>query len=133
MQRRVLLRLGIGAGAAGALGVGAPGRAQGVPAGALPLQLLRTGDIGALLSVEIALGGRPTRWLIDSGATTALIAPALAAALGLQRLAPVRVATAGGVQTRDRFALPPLPLLGAAGAGSPAVAVDLDAVLGEAG
>jgi hypothetical protein len=104
-----------------------------VPAGALPLQLLRTGDIGALLSVEIALGGRPTRWLIDSGATTALIAPALAAALGLQRLAPVRVATAGGVQTRDRFALPPLPLLGAAGAGSPAVAVDLDAVLGEAG
>lgn len=133
MQRRDLLRLGIGASAAGALGVGAPGRAQGVPAGALPLQLLRTGDIGALLSVEIALGGRPTRWLIDSGATTALIAPALAAALGLQRLAPVRVATAGGVQTRDRFALPPLPLLGAAGAGSPAVAVDLDAVLGEAG
>ena len=133
MQRRDLLRLGIGASAAGALGVGAPGLAQGVPAGALPLQLLRTGDIGALLSVEIALGGRPTRWLIDSGATTALIAPALAAALGLQRLAPVRVATAGGVQTRDRFALPPLPLLGAAGAGSPAVAVDLDAVLGEAG
>lgn len=133
MQRRVLLRLGIGASAVGALGVGAHGRAQGVPAGALPLQLLRTGDIGALLSVEIALGGRPTRWLIDSGATTALIAPALAATLGLQRLAPVRVATAGGVQTRDRFALPQLPLLGAAGAGSPAVAVDLDAVLGEAG
>ena len=133
MQRRVLLRLGIGASAVGALGVGAHGRAQGVPAGALPLQLLRTGDIGGLPAVEIALDGRPTRWLVDSGATTALIAPALAAALGLARLAPVRVATAGGVQTRERFALPDLPVLGAAGAGSPAVAVDLDSVFGDAG
>lgn len=133
MQRRAVLRLGLGAAAAGALGKSAVCHAQGVQSGLLPLQLLRTGDIGGLPVVEIALGGRPTRWLVDSGATTALIAPALAATLGLSRLPPVRVATAGGAQTRERFALPDLPVLGAPGAGSPAVAVDLDAVLGEAG
>lgn len=97
MRRRGLLMLGLGA----ALGTPMPrARAQG-PA-VLPLQLLRTGDIGGLPWVELPLGGRATRWLVDSGASIALIAPALAQALKLERRADLRVAGAGGVQRRPR-------------------------------
>lgn len=95
--------------------------------------LLRTGDIGGLPWVALELGGRPTRWLIDSGASTALVAPALAAHLQLERLGSVRVATAGGTQTAERVRLPPLPLLAPPASETTALVLDLAALLGPAG
>jgi len=131
MRRRRVLLLGGGVGVSAALGTPMPrARAQG-PA-VLPLQLLRTGDIGGLPWVELPLGGRATRWLVDSGASIALIAPALAQALKLERRADLRVAGAGGVQRLPRFALPPLPLPTAA-ARAEAAALDLASLLGPAG
>lgn len=131
MRRRRVLMLGGGVGVSAALGTPMPrARAQG-PA-ALPLQLLRTGDIGGLPWVELPLGGRATRWLVDSGASIALIAPALAQALKLERRADLRVAGAGGMQRLPRFALPPLPLPIAA-ARAEAAALDLASLLGPVG
>ena len=132
MQRRTALKL-----VAGACGIGcgavARARAAVLPdAGTTALHLLRTGDIGGLPAIDIVLDGRPTRWLVDSGATTALVSPALAARLALPRLSPARVATVGGVQTLDRYRLPALPVLGLR-EGPSVVAMDLEPVLGAAG
>jgi predicted aspartyl protease len=130
MQRRRLLLSG-----AAACGLAAARLAFGQPAGmaSVPLRLLRTGDIGALPFIEIVLGGEPTRWLVDSGATTALITPALAARLNLRRhFFQAQVATAGGVQKVDRFALPALPVLGPV-ADASALAIDLGDLFGPAG
>jgi len=100
--------------------------------GTAPLQLLRTGDIGGLPWIELPLLGVTTRWLVDSGASSALIAPALAERLQLRPLPPLQVAMAGGVQTLPRYRLPALP--GAdAQADMPAIALDLQSLLGEAG
>ncbi|MEO7855066.1 MAG: aspartyl protease family protein, partial [Rubrivivax sp.] len=129
-RRRLLLSALAAAGAAGCGVAPAPPRSAS-SAGEMPLQLLRTGDIGGLPWVELELAGMPTRWLIDSGATTALISPALAAQLGLPKLSSVRVAMAGGAQTVERFTLPPLPHFGAAGpAEASAVALDPGVLLG---
>ena len=99
---------------------------------AVPLQLLRTGDIGGLPWIELELQGSRTRWLVDSGASSALVAPALAERLELQALSPLRVAMAGGVQTLPRYKLPALPGAEAV-ADMPAIALDLQALLGDAG
>lgn len=130
MQRRRLLQFG-----ATAFGLGVARFAASQPAAraAAPLQLLRTGDIGLLPSIEIMLDGAATRWLVDSGATTALVTPALAARLTLRRhFLAARVATAGGVQTVDRYTLPALPLFGSA-TDATALAVDLAELFGPAG
>ncbi|HNK20171.1 MAG TPA: hypothetical protein PLG92_17535, partial [Piscinibacter sp.] len=84
MRRRRVLQLGGGVCVSAALGTPMR-RARAQAPRALPLQLLRTGDIGGLPWVELPLGGRATRWLVDSGASIALIAPALAQALKLER------------------------------------------------
>ena len=112
---------------------GCGARAVAAPAGGTaPLQLLRTGDIGGLPWIELELQGASTRWLVDSGASAALISPALAERLKLPSLSPLRVAMAGGVQTLPRFKLPALP--GAdAEADMPAIALDLQQLLGESG
>lgn len=99
---------------------------------AAPLHLLRTGDIGGLPVVELELGGQRGRWLVDSGSSAALVAPALAQRLQLRRLSPMRVAMAGGVHTLERYRLPPLP-----GANAPegldAFALDPQQLLGAVG
>ena len=41
----------------------------------LPLQVLRTGDIGGLLCVDVAQGAYAGRWLIDTGSGVNLAAP----------------------------------------------------------
>lgn len=118
-----------------ALALGAlPGRraAAQPQAGSAPLQLLRTGDIGGLPWIELPLQGMTTRWLIDSGASAAVIAPALAERLQLRPLSPISVAMAGGVQTVPRYRLPEFADA-AEGAGSAAIALDLQQLLGEAG
>lgn len=120
-----------------ACSIGGPLRARAQPrstaqSGATTLHLLRTGDLGGLPAIDLVIDGLATRWLVDSGATTSLVSPPLAARLGLGRLPPVRVATAGGVQTLDRFRLPALPVLGL-DEGTSVVAMDLEPVLGAAG
>ena len=103
-------------------------------AGRMPLHLLRTGDIGGLPWIELAVGGAPTRWLLDTGATIALLSPALAARLQLAKRMSVPVITAGGTQWLERYTMPALPGFGATGPqGSTAVALDLSQMLGPAG
>ena len=118
-----------------ALALGAlPGRraAAQPQAGSAPLQLLRTGDIGGLPWIELPLQGMATRWLVDSGASAAVIAPALAERLQLRPLSPISVALAGGVQTLPRYRLPDFADA-TEGAASAAIALDLQQLLGEAG
>ncbi len=129
LRRRDLLPLSLGL-----LAGGTPLAAIGQVAADIvaPLHLLRTGDIGALPWIDLELGGTRTRWLVDSGSTAAVVSPALAARLKLERLSSMRVAMAGGVQTLERFELPPLP--GVAAPSHPAAfALDLKQLLGAAG
>jgi len=107
-------------------------RAARAATATLPLQLLRTGDLGGLPWVEIELQGQATRWLVDSGASAALVSPALAERLALRPLPPMRVAMAGGVQTLQRHVLPALPGAGM-DAETPAIALDLQQLLGATG
>ncbi len=128
-RRRDLLPLAIGL-CAGGMPLAAA-RQDGADI-VVPLRLLRTGDIGALPWIELELGGARTRWLVDSGSTAAVVSPALAGRLKLERLSSARVAMAGGAQTLERFALPPLP--GVAAPSDPAAfALDLKQLLGAAG
>lgn len=133
MRRRELLALAgsVGMGGAGA-GAGAATQAEGSTAGSVPLQLLRTGDIGGLPLIGIELAGTATRWLLDSGSSAALVTPALAQRLKLRELSSMRVAMAGGVQTLQRYQLPPLPGLGMAEPVE-AIGLDLQSLLGPAG
>lgn len=127
LRRRELLALPLALAGAGAR------RAAAAPSGgSAPLQLLRTGDIGGLPWIELELQGSPTRWLVDSGASAALIAPELAERLKLRPLSPLHVAMVGGVQTLPRYALPALPGADAA-AEMPAIALDLQTLVGAAG
>lgn len=129
LPRRTVLALPMSLGLPGA---GTQRAAAAPRGGSAPLQLLRTGDIGGLPWMELQLEGMATRWLVDSGASAALIAPALAERLKLPALSPLRVAMAGGVQTLPRYKLPALP--GAdVDADMPAIALDLQQLLGEAG
>jgi hypothetical protein len=131
VRRRCLLQAGI---AACGLGLTRGVSAQPLSDGTMALHLLRTGDIGGLPWVEFDLAGVASRWLIDSGSTAAVISPTLAARLRLPRQSPVRVATAGGVQTLERFTLPALPVFGgAAPNAASAIALDPKTLLGAAG
>lgn len=124
-RRELLAALALG-------GLAAPRVAAQPQAGSAPLQLLRTGDIGGLPWIELPLQGLATRWLVDSGATAAVIAPALAERLQLRPLSPISVALAGGVQTLPRYRLPAL-LAGGLASEAAAIALDLQQLLGEAG
>jgi Aspartyl protease/PDZ domain len=130
MRRRELSAL-----AGVVVGIGSPGVgswAQAVPSGIVPLQLLRTGDVGGLPLIDVEFQGKPTRWLLDSGSSAALVTPALAQRMKLRELSSLRVAMAGGVQTLQRYRLPPLPGLGMTDAVD-AIALDLQSLLGPAG
>ena len=69
---------------------------------------------------------------MDSGSSAALVTPALAQRLKLREVSSMRVAMAGGVQTLQRYRLPPLPGLGMAEAVD-AICLDLQSLLGPAG
>lgn len=58
------------------------------PAVTLPMQLLRSGDIGGLPSVVLSLRGQPSRWLVATGASQHLVSRRLAAAQGLSTGGP---------------------------------------------
>ena len=89
------------------------------------LRLVRSGDIGALLAVPAVLGARRGWWLVDSGASSALVSPAVARELDLPVVGRSRIATVGGVTSVDRVALPALEVLGDAIGGAQALALDL--------
>lgn len=115
---------------ASAQGTAAPS-AGGIPRA--PLHRLHTGDLGALVAVDATLGGRPWRCLVDTGATVALVSPAVAARERLEVLSRSRVATAGGTMTVERVALPPVEVAGRRLAAPHALVLDLAAQLGEVG
>ena len=108
MRRRRVLMLGGGVGVSAALGW-TPMRSEPRKPPRCRCSCCRTGDIGSP-----ALGGAaaPARtcWLVDSGASIALIAPALAQELKLERRADLRNPPALAACSGWRFALPPLPL-----------------------
>ena len=78
--------------------------------GTLPLQLVPTGDIGGLLVVELRIEGRASRWLVDTGSSRHLVAPALAKQLALAERGRVSADTAFGRFAGPEVTLPPLML-----------------------
>ncbi len=132
-----------------------PAEPSAASAPSVRLHRLRTGDLGGLLAVEVAIeahdedasGPGATRglWLVDSGSTAHLIDRALALRLGLEGAGSVELATAGGRQRVERVWLPPLrlaeagigpaigPKIGPRIGAAQALAVDLQAVRDVAG
>jgi hypothetical protein len=123
VKRRVLL-------AAGALA--ALPRA-GLAQARSPLHRLHTGDLGALAAIDATLGGEPWRCLLDSGANVAVVSPQVAQRQRLRVIATSRVATAGGVLSVDRVALPAVQVGDMPLAVREALVLDLAATLGDAG
>ena len=105
-------------------------RALAGSSGAVPLQLLPTGDIGGLLVVELQQGGRASRWLIDTGSSRHLIAPALAKRLALPERGRVSADTAFGRVGGPEVALPPLALGALPIAAANALVIDLRPLAG---
>jgi len=97
-----------------------------------PLHRRHTGDIGTLALVDATLDGRTLRMMVDSGASSTLLAPESAREFGLAVIERVRVATLGGVQQVDRVRLGPLRIGDAELAAGTALVLDLRAVLGPA-
>jgi membrane-associated protease RseP (regulator of RpoE activity) len=98
----------------------------------VPLHRRHTGDIGALTLVDATLDGNALRMMVDSGASSSLLAPARAHELGLAVIERVRVATLGGVQQVDRVRLGPLRIGGVELPVGTALVLDLHALLGPA-
>jgi len=105
-----------------------PTRAQA----AVPLLWRHTGDIGALALIDATLHARPWRVLLDTGASSAVVSPALTRDLGLTLIDRVRVATLGGVQQADRVRLNELRIGDAPVAEATALMLDLALLLGPA-
>ena len=105
--------------------------AVAVPATAAEVVLHRvaTGDIGVLLIVDALLDGRPTRWLIDSGATHNLVAPRVPASQA-EPAETMPMHSSAGSLPATRVVLGDLQLGGAGRRGMNAWRVDLAPVLG---
>lgn len=109
-----------------------PGRAAAASAPVtVPMQRLRTGDIGGLVAIEAVVGHLAGLWLVDTGSTIHLVDRVLARQLRLpvEGLAPL--STAGGRQQVPRVRLPGLRPAGSAADASgvdQALAVDLQAL-----
>lgn len=95
----------------------------------LSLRVVAAGDIGVLLVIDVPLGERPMRWLLDTGSSHNLVHSAVPAEP--RRSAPVTVQTAAGPVTGEpvrlldlRLGTPPVPELHA-------LRVDLTQALGE--
>ena len=72
----------------------------------MPLHLLRTGDLGVLLTVDAQVAGRNGRWLIDTGSSQTLVSPRFADALGLVAGESRALASVAGVLQGADVALP---------------------------
>ena len=105
--------------------------AMALPAAAAETALRRvaTGDIGVLLVVDAMLDGRPTRWLIDTGATHNLVAPRVPASPA-EPAETMPMHSAAGSLPATRVVLGDLQLGGTARRGISAWRVDLAPVLG---
>lgn len=109
------------------------GRAGAAGSGVVPLQRIATGDIGGLLAIEVQLDGRPSRWLIDTGSSRHLVAPATVRRLALAPSGRITADTAFGRIAGPEVALPSLSVGGLAlAAGSVAVMLDLRLLAGAA-
>jgi predicted aspartyl protease len=133
MRRRDALRWAAGA---SGLALAVPALNAGTVAMNSPsgtLHRLHTGDLGALVAVDASLGGRPWRCLVDSGASVALVSPAVAAREQLPVVERSRVATAGGVMHLERVELPAIEIAGRRIDAPQALVLDLARHLGEVG
>jgi hypothetical protein len=98
----------------------------------VPLHWRHTGDIGALMLADVTLHGRALRMMIDTGASVAVVSPAIARELSLPVTERVRAATLGGVQQADRVSIGDLRVGDAPAESGSALALDLSALLGPA-
>lgn len=80
-------------------------RRCGAGTGVVPLQCVHTGDLGALIAVDLDLGGTRSRWLLDTGTTHHLVTPAL-------ELGPARAAGSSTPSTPRARPPPPACALG---------------------
>lgn len=129
---RRLLLAAIGAAAVGAAAAGAGAARAAADSGDVPLHRVHTGDLGMLIAVDVAVGDARSRWLVDTGATHHLVAPAFAARHDLPVRGATRAATAFGRFEGRQVELPPLGVGALVLAGEHALVLDLIAIAGTA-
>ncbi len=100
--------------------------------GAVPLQRIALGELGGWIALEASVGGHTGRWLLDSGASRNLVAPALAQRLGLASSGSVRADTPLGVVQGGEVELPALKVGALERSGQHALVIELARVLGAA-
>jgi hypothetical protein len=100
--------------------------------GAVPLHRIALGELGGWIALEATVGGRRGRWLLDSGASRNLVAPALARQLGLRPSGALRADTPLGAVQGGEAELPPLAVGGFERRGQRALVVELARLLGAA-
>jgi PDZ domain/Aspartyl protease len=108
----------------------APGRA--VASEWVALQLLRTGDIGALLCIEVPDGAHAGRWLIDTGSSVNLAAPRIAERHRNPDAQRIGLHTAQGMRHGSAVELPGFRIGNLAPFTLKAIEFDLDTLVGGA-
>ena len=106
--------------------------AAGLAADWVPLHLLRTGDIGALLYVDVTHGAHAGRWLIDTGSSVNLAAPRTAQRYRNPDAQHIGLHTAQGTRHGNAVELPDFRIGDLPPATLKAVEFDLDAFVGPA-
>jgi len=112
------------------LWLGAPARAAA--SDWVPLHLLRTGDVGALLCVDVLDGAHAGRWLIDTGSSVNLAAPRTAQRYRNPDAQRIGLHTAQGMRQGVAVELPGFGIGSLAPLTLKAVEFDLDAFVGPA-
>lgn len=105
---RRLLLAAVGAAVVRAAAAGAGAARAAADSGDVSLHRVHTGDLGMLIAVDVVVGGARSRWLVDTGATHHLVAPAFAARRDLPVRGTTRAATAFGRFEGRQVELPPL-------------------------
>lgn len=106
-----------------------------IPAGSgpVPLQRRTLGDFGGWIELEALVHGASSRWLLDTGASRNLVAPAFVERHRLIRGASVTLRTALGAFRGDEVELPALRVGDLDRDGLQAVMLDPASLVGEAG
>lgn len=98
----------------------------------VPLHLLRTGDIGALLCIDVRHGAHAGRWLIDTGSSVNLAAPRTAERYRNPDAQRIGLHTAQGTRHGAAVELPDFGIGNLSPVTLKAVEFDLDAFVGSA-
>lgn len=100
--------------------------------GPVPLQRVALGELGGWIVLEVSVAGQRSRWVLDSGASRNLVAPALARRLGMVATGSLRAETPLGAVQGGEVELPSLVVGRDDARGQRALEVDLRRLLGDA-